>query len=697
MSLDPATQAISRFIGLLDLIVEESRLRQDYLKFKAKISPETDGDFLPGISARLIIGGQPGDYDPGLSYRPVSPSMKTVEADPYYYHSPVQLSPLAVLPVTPPASTDALLTQKMTGDLLPIFADGPGSIMAVTIQTAYLADDDLLLDGLGGDFIGTAQLHAALERIDMMAEAIEGFDLPPLPVGMDWMGAVQAVLDQFDAVPIGQENVPAAIHTYRGDDAEGQVVDGKKAEEAPDWSDLLPIYLRPAPEEEDAPSKDPVGKDDEAASPGGLSATDGETIIRTKTGADGDSKTSQPGEHDFSRDFAGHDEDDGLAGNQIIAGANTAINEIGVGVQWIDASVIVVQGDVAKVQAINQVNVLVEHDSINGSPVTQESTGFNIAEILTTSSKTGESGSDDLPSDWQLFRLEASLYQVNWVKQITYATDFDRAEVTFSAQMTFLDLGENEIVNSAILNEYGYRFDVMFVSGNMIDATIISQKNVLFDSDSMTTGSGDPAMAAGLSMSDNLLYNKAAIKTVGVDSFAQMSKSFADAADDLAAGRDTHMRDLTQDQLFAGQEILRALQIDGDLVKINLFEQENIVGDADQLRLDMQRMREEFGDQVKVIAGSNALVNLASITETGVDSTIMAGGKVYDDALIHQAEWFDTDAPDGGAQMAGLTKEAIAAFLTDDLARIDPASEGIMPTESYDHGSNLDVMQGVLA
>jgi hypothetical protein len=238
---------------------------------------------------------------------------------------------------------------------------------------------------------------------------------------------------------------------------------------------------------------------------------------------------------------------------------------------------------------------------------------------------------------------------------------------------------------------------VMFVSGDMIDATIISQKNVLFDSDSVTTGSEGLATAPRLSMSDNLLYNKAAIKTVGVDSFAQMSKNFADAAEDLAAGRDTHMRDLTKDQLFAGQETLRALQIDGDLVKINLFEQENIVGDADQLRLDMQRMRDEFGDHVKLVSGSNALVNLASITESGIDSTIMAGGKIYDDALIHQAEWFDTDAPAGGVQMAGLTKEAIAAFLTDDYAKIDHASEGIVPTGSYDHGSNLDVMQSVLA
>ena len=125
---------------------------------------------------------------------------------------------------------------------------------------------------------------------------------------------------------------------------------------------------------------------------------------------------------------------------------------------------------------------------------------------------------------------------MNWVKQVTYVTDFDRAEVTFSAQMTFLGLGENEIVNSTILNEYGYRFDVMFVSGDMIDATIVSQKNVLFDSDDVTTGSSGMAVADGtppsMSMSDNLLYNKVEITTVGVDGFADMSDTFAAAADD---------------------------------------------------------------------------------------------------------------------------------------------------------------------
>ena len=115
---------------------------------------------------------------------------------------------------------------------------------------------------------------------------------------------------------------------------------------------------------------------------------------------------------------------------------------------------------------------------------------------------------------------------------------------------------------------------------------------------------------------------------------------------------------------------LRVLQIDGDLIKLNLFEQENIIGDADQMRLDMQRMQEGFAAQAQIVTGSNALINIATVTESGVDSIIMAGGTVYDDALIHQADWFDTDAPADGVLMAGLTNDAVAAFPCESADRL---------------------------
>ena len=55
------------------------------------------------------------------------------------------------------------------------------------------------------------------------------------------------------------------------------------------------------------------------------------------------------------------------------------------------------------------------------------------------------------------------------------------------------------------------------------------------------------------------------------------------------------------------------------------------------------------------------------------------------------------DAPAEGVLMAGLTNDAVAAFLRDHAPATDEAPDAIVPTTSYDHAANLDVMQGVLA
>ncbi len=174
-----------------------------------------------------------------------------------------------------------------------------------------------------------------------------------------------------------------------------------------------------------------------------------------------------------------------------------------------------------------------------------------------------------------------------------------------------------------------------------------------------------------------------------------MTERFAAEADRLAEGAETLSREIAQDAIFAGREALRALHIDGDLVKINLFEQTNIVGDADQIRMAMEALQEDLEAEMQVIAGSNALLNLASVTEHGVDTKIMAGGKVYDDALIYQAEFIDTGALPTGVAMTGLAGEAVA-FLADGMLEAAPVADEIVPTSESEFAGHADVMQTAL-
>jgi hypothetical protein len=237
-------------------------------------------------------------------------------------------------------------------------------------------------------------------------------------------------------------------------------------------------------------------------------------------------------------------------------------------------------------------------------------------------------------------------------------------------------------------------------------ATSGPQEPMIRDRDMTGASDTDPATIAtdttnvvaapAVSLADNLLLNKAKITTTGVDEFIEMREAFAAAAEKLAVGAETIAQDVAQDALFAGKEALRVLQVDGNLAKINIFEQTNIVGDADQIRLEMHALRDRLEAEMKLIAGSNALVNLATATEYGVDSKIMAAGHVYEDAFIHQAELIDNNATPSGVAVSALANEAIAAFLSEDMLTSAADIDAIVPTGHVDAASHLDVMQTAL-
>ena len=102
------------------------------------------------------------------------------------------------------------------------------------------------------------------------------------------------------------------------------------------------------------------------------------------------------------------------------------------------------------------------------------------------------------------------------------------------------------------------------------------------------------------------------------------------------------------------------------------------------------------GAEVTVTSGSNLQVNAASIVAQGLDSTVMAGGEAYSDALIYQAELIDDCAPPAGVQMDKLATEAVA-FLADDMIGPAPTDDCGPSVQVDDCPGTVDVMQTMLA
>jgi hypothetical protein len=179
-----------------------------------------------------------------------------------------------------------------------------------------------------------------------------------------------------------------------------------------------------------------------------------------------------------------------------------------------------------------------------------------------------------------------------------------------------------------------------------------------------------------------------------------MAQAFADALRDMAEGATKLSAEVAQDALFTGFETLRALYIEGDLTQINLIDQVNYLGDQDQVRLAADALAEALqGASVAIAAGANALANLATIKTAGLDTTIMAQGAVYEDAVLYQAGLIDTEAPPTGVSLSALASEAVA-FLADDMLGSDLAKalEGAGAVDdSSSVGTPLDVMQTMTA
>lgn len=225
----------------------------------------------------------------------------------------------------------------------------------------------------------------------------------------------------------------------------------------------------------------------------------------------------------------------------------------------------------------------------------------------------------------------------------------------------------------------------------MINLNAILQTNVLLDDDRIMVGGG--GQGAQISSGDNLLVNDAAITRIGHDNITQTTAQIDAMLADAAEGRVSLPQSVLDDPAFRDLAVVRVLQIEGDLVSLNFLRQTNILGDADQIELYRDGLT-AAGGAVEVVAGSNMLVNAASITEFGVDADIYSGGGIYSDALLYQAELVSTDDPLMPDPGSGLASEAVL-FLAEGMLGDDGEDVEFRPIGT-DHAISADAMETVL-
>ncbi|WP_371225425.1 hypothetical protein [Roseovarius sp. 2305UL8-3] len=641
MSFDFTTEAIAHFIGSFNQIIEEARLRTDYDPFEGEADNYDEANGLPNIVVKVAAPLNTAGYDAGISY--------SVQLLPL----PDRFEPVSVFlnagfgQATPFVGGTNLSAQQLTylsnapsggggGTIIPT-PPPPSSYATVIVQKTELWDSDILLGLDGGEFLPEGAPALALEWLTDAAEELAGPLVPQIPgTGDDFAPTAYEIYDaatSFDAASPSG----ASVFVATGEHTVGIHMNGETADSVPEVGEALPDL----PEEDD-------------------------------------------------EEGPGHD---------VIAGGNTLINQAYVSFSLTDAPVIAVMGDSLSLSSISQVNVLSDFDMMNGVLNTagvEDNTLNNIASILENTASPvdpdAETASEDeaitFPSIASVVRIEGDVVNFNYLMQQNFIADDDVVSMELSAEGTFIESGGNFSINTASLLSLSFLYDMIVVGGDIINVSMINQMNVLLDDDFITHPDDGTWSASG---NENMLWNQASIESTGTDSYFEMDSEFEELGDSLAEGSNAIPGDILTNEAFAGDGFLSVLYIAGDLINLQIIDQFNIASESDQIFVA------GGGDEAGLTTGSNALVNIAAISEFGVDSEIHVNGDTYSDALLHQAGLVvaeESSLVSGG--LGGLVTEAVAFLMDDTEQQANENGGGYTGYVSEDELGN-DPMGGMVA
>lgn len=481
MSMDRFTESIAHFIGAFELAEESGRLRAQYDKIAAQRPPDEDLGEIAFKGLHLEPEHPLEDLEPQIAYQPLPPTPFWILAMPPRPADAPQpeiviVMPEPALPDAPGTGTDSAGPRLV----LPYELPPPSSVVALFHMANRLDDTDWFGDvdpALMAQMSGLPQLmHTLTEQV--LALSPLSAPLPLLAEGtagaLDWATMTPAIIEAAEQLAGGMLDAVVLL----GPEAEGPYVDGVAVDTLPDWHALWPDFLtrEAAAQGGEETEGGPAKRKDEPSGDDGKES--GEIVPDFATGwdraleglAEGMKPTSDAAEP---------------AGPLVVTGANKLVNEVTITSDWLDAPVITVEGDVHRFDAVSQLNMVFDRDqgaSAAGTP----SLAQNAASITTTSDPDpAETMAGQQPSGWAIARITGDLVQINGLQQYNFANDSDVARIEIGSGGLHLGLGENQLDNLAVLNQFGWVFDLIVVGGQMIDMNLIRQVNLLVDDDTI--------------------------------------------------------------------------------------------------------------------------------------------------------------------------------------------------------------------
>ncbi|PWK71587.1 type I secretion protein [Aminobacter sp. AP02] len=674
------TEAIVHFAGLFATADEEARLKQAYDEFRATHKADDKQPEHSTYTIKIDASHQFEDFDPYVPYKPLKPGIEMATVLPYVHLAPQDI-PIPDGPLLSPPDHNfphAFIPGWSISHEVDVHLpelDPPGSVAIFINQEIRLSDNDYVsVGGSGLKFTPPPVDDSQMEALHQAAANINPIDdltLPGTPQEMaQFVTTAVARLESFSADGHGD----ADIFTTKGTTIEGTYLNGKLIDEAdtPKMEDYVD-YLK----DKDTTVEGPNGPLNMSVAPDSSDFMHGWGVGTTSPSVN------------------------------ISTGDNTVINSAVVVNDWASASVMAVIGDHISVNAIVQINATSDIDSIGAAisgwpfdPGQTADQSFNIAmfkHIDPTADQAPAEAAPDFPSYYVVTQITGDLIMMNWINQFSFVTDNDVVLAASSGVQTYVSTGDNTGFNAVDLTELGHNYDLIIIGGNVYDASIIQQFNLLIDNDTIGAVSGFETTGQGsVSTAGNLTWNQASIITVGTGQYQALPDAYKQANDDLSAGKKDLPDSILQDPAFAGSGLLRVLYISGDIYNLQYLNQATIMGDSDQIALAMNKIAPDPNADWTIATGGNQLVNHATIVDVDGANKIYVGGDHYSDEILIQANLVSS-APDMGAQNPDILVNEAVAFLTDstgDTGSAPHVNDHITPQPA--DSASADVMQHML-
>ncbi|WP_297107582.1 hypothetical protein [uncultured Devosia sp.] len=660
---DPISEIVVHFLGYFEIAVEDMRVRIELEQIEHDGDPAPQAPEMRQISVDVLQAYALGAYDPGVHYAPpdfpirgealFGPVHIALPSAPNFAHPDFD-KPLAHWPFAP-------------GDIVvPLIGTEPGSVIALISQSLTQSDNDLFVMGaLDEPLVYHSGADAGLLGLQYASGAVLG----PLAngPGMEGHEDVPLVMDAVDATTLQHQSSPDT-QFHEVDGLTGTYVNGELVDEDPLLSEALPAHLQAEVED----------------------ATPADTIV----------VTGKPEAH------LQIISDDTQGSVTYKAGGNFLVNEAAVVNAGLIGTHFVVGGDFHQLDAIIQTNSYADNDTISDDfPLAAKTGGTEavnmasfVQETLDVAGEAAEADPGIFPVNWQISIVSGDIIFLEWMKQLTFMSDQDVGVLTAAGSNAVVTSGENIGLNSVSFANIGSLYDLILVGGNVFDANIIIQNNILYDNDTIAMlGAGDDTYSASgsLNTSNNLLWNQASIHNVGATDVQQgISDHYQAAMDGLANGNKSMPTSFHKSADFEGVSIPKVLYVSGSIYDLRYIEQTNILGDADFVALQKKAFLDgQPATEWQIDTGSNALVNVAAIKDYDTfGDTIEVGGNHYSDAVLIQANILEAQGEDD--EPDALVSEVVA-FLDHSEILADTPDYTLADT-SHD-AAPVDLMQSVLA